>query len=263
MNRVIVITGASSGIGKELAQYFSKYDKVIGMSRTIPNNVEYDYLSVDVSNEDDVKKAVDIVSQKYGKVDVLINCAGIGISGAIEYTTLQEARQIIDVNIIGPFLAVKHFLPLIRNSKQGKIINIGSVAGELTIPFQTFYSMTKTALQAFTEGLKMELKPFGIDACCVLPGDTKTGFTAHRKQPVILEDEVYKGRIKRSIKRMERDEQNGMDPISVVRVVRKVLKRRHMPTIVTVGVQYKLIVLLSRILPSRLSNFILYQLYSK
>ncbi len=263
MNKVIVITGASSGIGKELADYFSKNYTVIGLSRSIPKKITYDYYSVDIANEISVKKTVLAIKEKYGKVDVLINCAGIGISGAIEYTTVDEVKKIFDVNVIGQFITVKHFLPLIRNSKKGKIINIGSVAGELTIPFQTFYSMTKAAIQSFTEGLKMELKPFQIDTCCVLPGDTKTSFTAHRMQPAILEDNLYKDRIKRSIKKMENDEQNGMDPISVVYVVEKLIKKRRMPIKVTVGVQYKLIVLLSKILPGRLTNYILFQLYSK
>jgi short-subunit dehydrogenase len=265
MSKIYVITGASSGIGYKLANYFHKNNNhVIGLSRHLPIKPHpFDYTLADISDEEQLQKAVDYITNKYGKVDVLINCAGIGISGALEYTEKKEAEDILRINVMGPFLTTKAFLPLLRKTKKAKIINIGSVAGELTIPFQTFYSMTKKAVQAFTEGLKLELKPFGIDACCVLPGDTKTDFTKNRKPPVILEDSIYKDRIKRSIAKMEKDEQNGMDPIAVVKTVKRVLKRKNMPVMVTVGITYKLFVFLNRILPKRLVSSLLYNMYSK
>lgn len=264
MNNIIVITGASSGIGYELAKFFSNDNQVIGISRKYPKKAyDFDYFLADVSNEETIKEVVDKITDKYKKIDILINCAGIGISGAIEHTELNEVKDICNINVIGPFLITKTFLPLLRLSNNAKIINIGSVAGELTIPFQTFYSMTKVSIQAFTEGLKMELKPFNIDACTVLPGDTKTDFTANRKPPVVIEDELYKDRIKRSITRMEKDEQNGMSPFSVVKVVNKLIKKKRMPVMVTVGIQYKLFVLLKKILPKWLVNKILYSMYSK
>ena len=201
------------------------------------------------------------IIKKYKYIDVLINCAGIGISGAVEHTTLEEAKKIFDVNVIGQFYITKKFIPFLRESKKGKIINIGSVAGELTIPFQTFYSMTKSAMHKFTEGLRIELKPLNIDVCSVLPGDTKTGFTKNRYQPSVIEDALYKNRIKNSIKRMEKDEQNGRNPISVVKVINKLIKRKKMPVHVTVGLDYKFLVFLGKVLPKRLASFIISKLY--
>lgn len=261
----MVVTGASSGIGKSIADYFSTQGYfVYGVSRSYPaQKTKYPYLLCDVSKEDMVQKTMDEISSKAGKIDVLINCAGMGISGAIEYTTLDEAKRIFDINVIGMFLFTKASIPLLRQSEQAKIINIGSVAGDLMIPFQAFYSMTKAAVHAFSEALRMELKPFHIDVACVLPGDTKTSFTQNREQPQVMENDLYHDRIKRSIARMEHDEQNGKSPFTVVKVVRKLVKRRSMPVKVTVGIEYKLFVFLKRLLPKRFENWILYQMYGK
>ena len=264
MSKVIVVSGASSGIGKATAEFFSNQgDKVIGLSRSYPkDNYTYDYVLCDLGDQISVDKAILEITALTDHIDVLVNCAGIGISGAVEYTSLEEVKQIFNVNVIGQFYITKSLLPLIRESKKGRIVNIGSVAGELTIPFQTFYSMTKASMHKFTEGLRMELKPFGIEVCSVLPGDTKTGFTENRYQPGVVQNEVYKNRIKKSIEKMEHDEQNGRSPMSVVKVINKVIKRRHMPVQVTVGIEYKFLVFLGKIFPKRFVNWILSKMYA-
>ncbi len=264
MNKVIVISGASSGIGKLTAEYFhNKGNKVIGLSRSFPKGkYNYSYVLGDLGNQESIEKAVKEIQKLTDHIDVLVNCAGIGISGAVEYTTLKEVNEIFQVNVIGQYYITKLLIPLLRKSSKGKIINIGSVAGELTIPFQTFYSMSKASMHKFSEGLKMELKPLGIDVCSVLPGDTKTGFTDNRYQPKIKEDGLYKDRIKRSIKKMEHDERNGMSPMSVVKVINKVINRKRMPIQVTVGFSYKFLVLLGKLLPKRLVNWIISKMYA-
>jgi short-subunit dehydrogenase len=137
------------------------------------------------------------------------------------------------------------------------------VAGEFTLPFQAFYSMTKSSLYTFSEALRIELKPFPVDVCVVMPGDTKTDFTGNRIKSSIEEDPFYHDRIKRSLARMEKDEQNGKSPFTVVRVVNKLLKKKRMPVAVSVGFEYKLFVFLKRILPNRLINYALFQLYGR
>lgn len=263
MSKIVVISGASSGIGKATAEFLhNQGNKVIGLSRSYPKGkYEYEYILTDLANEESVDNAVNEIAKKYDKVDVLINCAGIGVSGAIEHTTLEEVKKIFSVNVIGQFHITKHLIPLIRKSEKGKIINVGSVAGEFSIPFQTLYSMSKAAMHKFTEGLKIELKPFKICVCSVLPGDTKTGFTANRYQPKVLEDNLYNGRIKKSIAKMEKDEQNGRSPLSVVKVIDKLIRRRRMPVHVTVGFDYKLLIFLGKILPKRLALWIISKIY--
>ncbi len=265
MSKVLVVTGASSGIGKEIAQYFhDKGFNVYGVSRSIPNGtLPYHYIACDVTKEEMIQSAISEIEKAESKIDILINCAGMGVSGAIEYTTFEEVKRIFEVNVYGVFLFSKAALPLLRKSDQAKIINIGSVAGDLMIPFQAFYSMTKASVHAFSEALRMELRPFKIDVSCVLPGDTKTGFTQNREQPNVMENDIYKDRIKRSIARMEKDEQNGKSPMTVVKVVDKLIKRKSMPVKVTVGFEYKLFVFLKRLLPKRFENWILYVMYGK
>lgn len=259
MKKVVVITGASSGIGKVCAEYLHKMGyTVYGLNRSEIESDTIKYIKCDVTNEEDVINAFNSINED---IYAVINNAGIGISGAIEYTTQEDFDKIFAVNVKGVFNVCKHAIPRLRKTK-GKIINIGSVAGELTIPFQTFYSMTKTAVYTFTEGLRMELRPFGITATTVLPGDTKSNFVINRKKTDVI-DEVYKDRIIRSIARMEKDEKNGKDPITVAKVIHKVLKKKNPPLKVTVGFEYKLFVFLKRIFPVRFVNYILYKMYGK
>ena len=163
MSKVIVISGESSGIGKAAAEYFqNKGNKVIGLSRSYPkDNYAYDYVLCDLGDPVSVEKAVEEISKIANYIDVLVNCAGIGISGAVEYTSLEEVIQIFNVNVVGQFHITKSLLPLIRKSKNGKIVNIGSVAGELTIPFQTFYFHLIHILNR-VQDVNYENRPFRI-----------------------------------------------------------------------------------------------------
>ncbi|MBU1144391.1 MAG: SDR family oxidoreductase [Firmicutes bacterium] len=265
MSNFVVITGASSGIGFDTASYLHKLGyKVIGISRNYPKEkYDFEYILCDITNQEMIDKTIKEIEKSTDTIDVLINCAGMGISGAIEHTSLEEVNSIFQVNVVGVFLLTQAAIPLLRKSKRAKIINIGSVAGELSIPFQAFYSMTKASIGMFSECLRMELKPFCIDVTTVLPGDTKTGFTKNRIQPKVIQDELYKDRIKRSIEKMEKDEENGKPASSVTKVIYKLMKRKSMPVSVTVGFEYKLFVFLKRILPKRFVNWLLYQMYAK
>ena len=156
----------------------------------------------------------------------------------------------------------KAVVPYMRKNNFGHIVNISSVAGELPIPFQTFYSATKASIESFTAGLSMEVKPFGIKAVCVLPGDTKTGFTAAREKNA-ADDESYGKRVENSVGQMEKDEQDGMTPESVAKVICKALFKKNPKPINVVGFKYKFFLFLSHILPKRLVYKILYDLYAK
>lgn len=256
--KTIVITGASSGIGKKTGEYLAtKGYKVYGMSRTIGTSPSITYLPCDVTKKDQVQACFASIRED---IDAVLNNAGMGISGAVEYQSEEDIRRIIDVNVLGTVNVCQTAIPYLRKTK-GSIINIGSVAGELSIPFQIFYSMTKAAVESLSEGLRMELKPFGIRVTCVLPGDTKTSFTDHRKKTETVND-LYHNRIEKSIHKMEIDEQKGKDPITVAKVIYKVLKKKNPPVRVTVGVEYKILVFLKRLLPLRLVNYILYKMYA-
>ncbi|MFA5006131.1 MAG: SDR family NAD(P)-dependent oxidoreductase [Candidatus Izemoplasmatales bacterium] len=264
MNRTVVVTGASSGIGYAIASHLAAAGwTVVGLSRTLPKKpYAFDYVTADLTREDDVLHAVkDGILVKHPRIDALVNCAGMGISGAIEETLLADAKRQFDVNLFGAFAITKALLPALRAS-QGRIVNVSSVAAELAIPFQAFYSMSKAALNAFNDTLRLELRPLGVQVAAVLPGDTATGFTDSREKRAGSTG-VYDARIARSVAKMETDERHGMPPEAVARVVGRVLDRRRMPPQVAVGFQYKLFLFLKRILPKRLVEAVVYGMYGK
>lgn len=257
-NKVVLLTGVSSGIGLETAQLLIKENyKVYGISRK-PFVLEgLTHIPCDVSNPESVTHALATIMQHEEQIDVVINNAGMGISGSIEHTSLDEAKKLFDINLFGAFLVSQAALPFMKAG--AKIINIGSVAGALPIPFQAFYSASKAAIQSFSDALRMELKPHGIFVSVVLPGDTKTGFTAAR---IKNKDEGrYQARVEKSVSRMEKDEQNGMPALSVSRVILKLIARKKPAQRVVVGAQYKFLVGLAKILPNRFVNYVLYKMY--
>ncbi len=259
---VILITGASSGIGRATADYLADQGhQVIGLSRKEPKSpYRFKHYPLDIAIEDAVKKTIEAIHDEFHQIDGLINCAGIGLSGAIEQTSLEQAKRLLDVNLLGAFALSKYCLPYLRQSR-GFIFNIGSVAGPITIPFQTFYSLSKSALQTFSEGLRMEVRPWGIRVTTILPGDTKTEFTDRREK--ISEDALYGDRLARSIAVMEKDERHGKSPMTVARVVAKLIKRKHPPVAVTIGGSYKLLVWLSHRLPRRWTLALIHLIYGK
>jgi short-subunit dehydrogenase len=265
MNKTVVISGASSGIGFAIAQtlHESGY-QVVGLSRTLPKEpFQFQYLLCDITDEMQIKATVEKIAAFGNPIYALINCAGMGISGAIEYTETVEIEKIFRVNLFGTFQLTKALIPALRNTPDAKILNIGSVAGSLTIPFQAYYCVTKAGIAAYTEALRMELRPFNIHVGAILPGDTKTNFTINREKNKIEQDNLYGDRIARSVRRMEQDEQQGKSPFTVARVVKKLLNRKQIPVFTTVGCSYRLFLFLKRLLPTRFLNWILYQMYGK
>lgn len=259
---VIVITGASSGIGLATGKLLTeKGFTVVGISRNPKSDAGFDGVACDITDFKAVETAFNEIKEKYGKIDVLINNAGMGIAGAIEHTTAEDLDKQFSLNVMALINACKCITPIMRSQGGGKIINIGSVAGVIPIPFQTAYATTKSAVDMFSMSYGLEVKDFGIKVSVVMPGDTKTGFTANRIKNEVLEDENYKERVSKSIQRMEKDEQNGKPPESVAKVVLKILKKKNPPSRVTVGFGYKCIVLLQKILPRRVMLWVVKKLY--
>jgi len=193
----------------------------------------------------------------------LVNNAGAGISGSVEKTAPADARKLFDLNFFALFEAVKYTAPYMRGRGSGKIINIGSVAGALHVPFQAFYSASKAAVEALSNCLRGELAPFGIKVSTVMPGDTRTGFTDAREKNFEKDDPDYGGRIYRSIKLMEDDERNGMPPEKTAEMIYKAASSKNPKPHYVVGFKYKFFVLLARIFPKRLVQFVLNKMYAE
>lgn len=260
--KVVVITGASSGIGLETAKYLhQKGYKVYGIARRDMQDIDFEFIKADVCNNEQMKQALQFVYEKENQIDVVVNNAGMGISGAVEHTEKTRAETIFDVNTLACMDICAMAVDYLRKSGGGKIINISSVAAVAAIPFQSYYSATKSAVETFSLALYNEVKKFGIKVSCIRPGDTKTGFTSARVKNEIETDEHYGQKIATSVSKMEKDEQKGKPPVTVSKVVHKVIKRKRPPLVCTVGFGYKCLCVLIKLLPTRFVNWVIGLLY--
>ena len=254
MNKIAIVTGGTSGIGLAAVNALrAKGCTVYALSR-------HGDIPCDVSDEESAKAAVRQVLEKEGRVDILVNCAGFGISGAAELTPLDMAKQQLDVNLYGTANMVNAVIPAMRQQGAGRIVNTGSVAGFVPIPFQTWYSASKAAVQSYTMAMGNELSPFGITLAAVLPGDTKTGFTAARKTYTKEGSPYYKAVVD-SVERMAKDEQGGKSPDTVAAVALKLAGKTNPPPRVAIGFEYKALMFILRFLPDRLKRWILAKMY--
>ncbi|MDO4518649.1 MAG: SDR family NAD(P)-dependent oxidoreductase, partial [Bacillota bacterium] len=187
-NRIIV-TGASSGIGRACALKFALNGcQVIGVSRhteertdVFPGGGSLTMKRLDVTDETASARFVDEVSQALGGIDIAILCAGMGVAGPAETTPQEMTRSQMEVNYFGTLNVAQPCLTTMRNQRKGLLLVIGSIAGRVSIPMQSQYSSSKYALEAFTDAVRMEMRRFGVRASIIEPGDTNTGFTAARQ----------------------------------------------------------------------------------
>lgn len=263
MGKVAVVTGASSGIGRCTAIALRDMGcKVYDLSRRdIPiDNVKH--IKTDITVKDDVTSAIKEIIDNEGRIDILINCAGFGISGAVEFTSTEEAKRQFEVNFFGAVTVTAAVLPHMREQGSGRIVNISSVAAVAHIPFQTFYSASKAAIESYTCCLDNEVKAFGIRVTAVAPGDICTEFTGAR-QKSYEGDDIYGGRISRSVAGMEKDEAKGMDPDIAGRYIAKVALKNSVKPICAIGTSYKILSVMCKVFPCKFRNFVVGMLYAK
>ena len=262
MEKVILLTGGTSGIGLHTAKTLAaKGCRVYELSRRADGADGARHIQTDVTDETQVERAVQEILDREGRIDVVINNAGYGISGAVEYTDTEEAKRQFDVNFFGMVRVNRAVLPILHRQGGGRIINMSSVAAPIAIPFQTYYSASKAAIRAYSMALKSEVRPYGIEVCCIMPGDIATGFTAaRRKNPA--GDNAYGGRIARSVAVMERDEQSGIPAEKAGAFVAKKALQKRAPILCTLGGKYKVFVFLTRLLPTRLVVWLVGRIYA-
>lgn len=268
--KVVLVTGASSGIGQAVAQLMAKEGfAVYGTSR----RAEYQQIRVDGSaytmlpmtleDERSIEAAVQYIKDRHGRIDVLVNAAGSGIAGAVEETTAAEARAQFDVCFFGIVSVLSSVLPLMREQGGGTVINIGSMASVFPIPFQAMYSAVKSALLMMTQSLRLELESFGVRACVVEPGDTRTGFTEKRVFTKKSAVTAYRQPLERALYEMIRAELAAGGPERCARAVLKAARMRKPPARMSVGLDYKLFYVLSRLAPLRLKECAMRTMYLK
>ena len=221
---VILITGASSGIGRAAAVELGRRGhRVYGASRTVGGAGPW--VRMDVDDETSVAAAVAEVVGREGRLDGVVNAAGFGIAGAVEDTSLEEARAQFETNFFGVLRVCRSVLPVFRGQGSGIIVNIGSIAGRVSLPFQGFYAASKFALEGLTEALRMEVRPFGVRVVLVEPGDFATGFTDRRRTVAAAAAGPYRERFARALSAIERDERSAATPEAVGRVVAEIVSR--------------------------------------
>lgn len=259
--KTLVITGGSSGIGKATASLFAERGwRVFELSRHGVSNDRIIHVDCDVCSEESTRKAVEAVMKQTESIDVVISNAGFGISGAVEFTDIQEAQKQMDVNFMGAVRFTQAVLPQLRKQHGGRIIYTSSVAAVLAVPYQSFYSASKAAINALALALANEVREFGIYVSVMMPGDVSTGFTDARRKSAQGED-IYTGAHK-AVTTMERDERGGMSPEQMARLFYHIATCRSPKPQYVGGFSYRVFCLLDRILPKRFVNWLEYKVYS-
>ena len=256
MQEVVLITGGSSGLGKAIGEFLmGRQFKVYGTTRTpqkYANGSAFPLLEMDVRDEVSVQKAVDELIEREGRIDVLINNAGVGITGPVEETPLVEVSSAFDTNYYGPLRTIQAVLPQMRKQRSGKIINITSIAAYMGLPYRGVYSASKAALEVTTEALRMEVETFGVSVSNLAPGDFATNIAAGRFHAPVLEGSAYRDTYGHTLKMMNEHVDSGGDPLDVARAVYKILKTRNPAIHYKVGAfLQRFSVQLKRILPDR------------
>ena len=264
MSKVVLITGGSSGIGKSIGEFLSdKNYKVYGTSRNPTNYKEskFPIVALDVTNNNSILKCIESVINTEGKIDVLINNAGVGITGPIEEIPESEIKQNFETNFFGPLNVIKAVLPEMRKQNTGLIINVTSIAGYMGLPYRGIYSASKSSLEIITEAFRMEIKDFNIHMANVAPGDFATNIAAGRYHAPVRKDSPYSqyGKVLNAI---DEDVNKSSDPRAVAKVVHKIIETKHPKTHYKVGdFMQKFSIVLKRILPDKIYEKLLINHY--
>jgi NAD(P)-dependent dehydrogenase (short-subunit alcohol dehydrogenase family) len=269
MSRSVVITGTSSGIGRACAELLAKegFHVFAGVRKASDgDSLKSEAITpviLDVTDDASIAAAVSTVRAATGGLDGLVNNAGIGLTGPVEYVRADSMRRQFDVNVFGQIAVTQAFLPLLRQA-HGRIVNMGSVGSEITIPFGGVLCATKSAFKSFNDALRMELRPFGIRVVLIEPGAIKTPAvdkTLGDIEAVIrtLPPEGaarYAESLRTFARRGYAREINGSPPEVVAKAVHEALTARRPRTRYAVGADARAMVTLPRVVPEKLLDLL-------
>ena len=268
---VVLITGGSSGIGAATVRTLSGAGfTVYAASRSgrLPEGCQAGRtlkpLVMDVNDEVAVRSGVERIVSEQGRIDAVVCNAGNGIAGPIEETSVAEMQAQFETTFFGVARTIRACAPFFRVQGSGRVITVSSVAAVAPLPFQGFYSAAKAGILQLTKALSIEMRSFGVQCCCILPGDVKTGFTAARRVVAAAQDPAspYREMTARSLIQMEKDEQReGMPPSVIASAVLRQLRRKKMRPECVPGALYAFLVPVIRLLPERLVLRVIEKMY--
>ena len=255
MSKVVLITGGSSGIGKSIGEFLHHKGFVVyGTSRNpeqVSNSV-FPLFALDVRNTDSIVAAVAKIIATSGRLDIVINNAGVGITGPLEEIPTNEIKNNFETNFFGPIVVMKAVLPQMRAQKSGLIINITSIAGYVGLPYRSVYSASKGALELITEALRMEVKSFGIHITNVAPGDFATNIASGRFHAPLIKDSAYEIPYGNTLKMMDEHVDSGNNPTEMAEAVYQIILNPSPRIHYKVGAfMQKFSIVLKRILPDK------------
>ncbi len=260
--KVVLITGASSGIGQACAAYLAGRDwRVFGTRRGSSNSevgAPFEMITMDVDDDASVQAGVAAVLERAGRLDAVVNNAGISLMGPIEDTSTEEAKAQMETNFFGVLRVCRGTLPALRRQGGGHIVNISSLAAVVGLPFSGLYSASKFALEGLSESLRHEARPFGIRVVMVEPGDFRTAITARRRTTqASTTHDAYRDAFDRFKKKQDQDEAQAPDPQAVARLVESILRNPRPRMRYTVGmIGQRIVVPLKRFLPQSLFEWL-------
>lgn len=257
MDKIVVVTGGTSGIGLGLRNKLMEDGDIVYDISLTENNEENHY-TASIDNEERVKEIFDEIGKKHGRIDLLINCAGFGMSGITELISSNDIKKLTEVNYYGTLYAIRSALPYM--SKGSRIVNIASAMALFPVPFRAIYGSVKSAVLTLSFALRMELAPLGIDVFAFCPGDIKTNFTKNRIKNFET-SERYGNRLQSATEKSDgREDKRIPCEVCVNRMYKKIKKKKSKPFYI-IGGKYKLLYFLTKLTPKSLLLSITNKLY--
>jgi NAD(P)-dependent dehydrogenase (short-subunit alcohol dehydrogenase family) len=252
-SQVALVTGARCGIGFACATALAQDGyHVYGTSRQVGSDASdlgFTLIPMDVDEMDSVDSGVQRILQERQRLDVVINNAGWGYGGAVEDTSVDEAKALFETNFFGVMRVCQAVLPSMRARHSGLIVNVSSIGGLMGVPFQGIYSATKFAVEGMTEALRMEVKRFGVEVVLLEPGDIHTPFTDNRRHAAASQtSDVYREQYATTLAKIESDERNGAPPEQVGWEVLRIANRRRQRVRYVVGPFYEKLAIVAKLL---------------
>lgn len=262
MKKIALVTGSSDGIGYAVAKRLNKEGyTVYGLSKSVCGALFIKERKMDVTDALKLKFAVESILCEAGHIDVAVLCAGVSLISPAELTLLSDIHHVFDVNIMGTVNAIEAVLPSMKKMGAGNIIIVSSIVGDIPLPYLSYYSASKAALNALAFSIGMEARSFGVSICSVLPGGTRTAFTMKRKRYSNYVGDKRADGIAKCMEKLSRIEQTGMRPEYVADAIARLIKKRFHAPVEVIGMRYKVYSLIVRIIPRSLLQRIVRKMF--